>query len=65
MGLCLGIQFSRNENKLILFQRGYILETVEHFGMANSYSISTPIDFSVQLKKTEQSSEYDIKYPYR
>lgn len=46
---CLGIQFTRNSNKIIMHQKGYIEDILRRFGMTESKPVGTPMDSNVKL----------------
>ncbi|KAL0267391.1 UNVERIFIED_CONTAM: hypothetical protein PYX00_009677 [Menopon gallinae] len=63
---CLGIEFSVEEDKIILQQRGYIRELLNRFGMAECKPISTPMDLGTKLQKPSRTENEEAeKLPYR
>jgi len=48
---CLRIEFTRDEERISMCQKGYIEEILVKFGMSESKPVSTPMDCSVKLKK--------------
>lgn len=60
----LGIEFSRNENKIHLYQSGYITELLKYFGMTDVNSESTSMDPNVKLMKHSKETMKEEKQPY-
>ena len=69
MGYYIGLEvFQSNQAGLtFLHQHRYIQHTLERFGMADSYSVSTPADPNVTLSIVPDSSEKteELKVPYK
>lgn len=63
---CLGIEFSRSSDCIVLQQTGYIHDLLIRFGMKDSKPVSTSMDVNVKLIKPDQmSEEEDDCVPYR
>ncbi|KAL0279164.1 UNVERIFIED_CONTAM: hypothetical protein PYX00_000774 [Menopon gallinae] len=63
---CLGIEFSIDEDKIILQQRGYIRELLTRFGMEECKPVSTPMDLGTKLQKPSKTENEEAeKLPYR
>lgn len=63
---CLGIDFSRTDNGIVMNQRTYITEILERFGMKDCNSLTIPLDVGTKLMKCDSWSEDDgEKPPYR
>lgn len=63
---CLGIEFSRDENGIVMNQRGYINDILDRFGMLDSRTISTPLELGTKLRKNEKWCEEEAhRVPYR
>lgn len=63
---CLGLEFTRGKNDIVVTQKGYISEIVDRFGMAECNPVSTPMDPESKLKKPEgDRSLEDVHLPYR
>src|SRR5436190_8498281 len=50
---CLGIEFSQNEDCIMMSQKGYINDILDRFGMSDSKSVSTLLECGIKLKKDE------------
>lgn len=62
---CLGIEFSRSNNQIVLQQRGYIIDLLSRFGMSQANPVSTPMDCGLKLMKKTSMTDEDAKTPYR
>ena len=63
---CLGIEFTRDGNRIAMQQRGYIRDVLERFRMTDSKPVSTPMDVNVKLIKADRDSNVeDTKLPFR
>lgn len=63
---CLGIDFERNENGIMLTQKTYIREILQRFGMEECKPSSTPLDAGAKLTTTDPWAAADgAKPPYR
>lgn len=63
---CLGIQFLRDGNRIIMHQKRFIEETLERFGMTDSKPVGTPMDLNVKLTKPKNVAEpLTQKLPFR
>lgn len=63
---CLGIEFKQEKGRIEMSQKGYILSTLELFGMSDAKPAVTPSDPSTKLTKPEESSTEEMRnYPYR
>lgn len=60
----LGIEVVQNEGLIAMYQRGYIQELLQRFGMSNCNPVVTPLDPGNKLSKKENPSceEYDLPY---
>ena len=63
---CLGIEFTQNEQGIMMSQRGYISYMLNRFRMSDSRPVATPIDFGTNLKQSKnQTNDTEEKIPYR
>lgn len=63
---CLGVEFSRDWNRISLHQQGYIMEILSRFGMIDCKPAITPLDINVTLRKPEKAVEEEAKeFPFR
>lgn len=63
---CLGIEFTRQGNKIGLHQKGYIADILERFGMSNCRPMDTPMDATTKLSTlTEAPNREDKGVLYR
>lgn len=65
VGYCLGIEFTRKDDCILMQQRGYIVDLLNRFGMGDANSVSTPIESGVKLTKKTPMTDADNKTPYR
>ena len=66
IGYCIGLEFNRDNGGISLRQKGYILDVLKKFGMADSKSVSTPMDIGVKLTHPEGAMEKKYaELPYR
>ena len=63
---CLGIEFSRSGNAILLHQSGYMRDVLDRFGMTESNAVKTPMDSNVKLLKPDKNSASEtMEMPYR
>lgn len=63
---CLGMRFERRNDGIYIQQEGYIKDILRTFGMLDCNPVSTPLDISVKLSKSNPWKEDDgRKPPYR
>ena len=66
IGYCIGLEFNRDNGGISIRQKGYILDILKKFGMADSKSVSTPMDIGVKLTHPEGAMEKKYaELPYR
>ena len=69
MGYYIGLEVYHNQQAGLTFlhQHRYIQQTLERFGMIDSYSVSTPADPNVTLSLTPDTSEHTqpLDVPYK
>nr|XP_016491390.1 PREDICTED: uncharacterized mitochondrial protein AtMg00810-like [Nicotiana tabacum] len=56
----LGIEFSRSQESIVMYQRKYALELVSELGLAGGKPAATPLEFNHKLT----SIEFDKEIPY-
>lgn len=61
---CLGIEFSRKNNSVILNQKRYIKDLITRFNMKDANPAKTPMEASLKLSKQENHPEA-LDIPYR
>ncbi|GJQ79430.1 hypothetical protein Trydic_g16289 [Trypoxylus dichotomus] len=62
---CLGIEFKRTENLIMMVQSSYIKEILKHFEMTDCKPISTPMEADLRLVKPSDNRLEELKLPYR
>lgn len=69
MGYYIGLEVFQSQHTGLTFlhQHRYIQQTLQRFGMANSYSVSTPADPNVHLSSLPDASEKseELNVPYK
>ena len=69
MGYYIGLEVFQSQHTGLTFlhQHRYIQQTLQRFGMANSYSVSTPADTNVHLSSLPDASEKfeELNVPYK
>ena len=62
---CLGIEFSQEEGKITMNQRGYIDDLLKRFGMVDSKPVATPMSQGTNLARNEKIESTQVDVPYR
>ena len=62
---CLGIEFTREKNRIVMHQTVYISEILDRFNMCDCKAVATPIDSFSKHFRTDNINCDDKKLPYR
>uniref|UniRef100_A0A6V7IJ77 Retrovirus-related Pol polyprotein from transposon TNT 1-94 n=1 Tax=Bracon brevicornis TaxID=1563983 RepID=A0A6V7IJ77_9HYME len=62
---CLGIEFTKNQDVFSLNQKGYIIDILNRFNMAEANAVISPIDVSTKLMKGEKEDHKRSDFPYQ
>lgn len=63
---CLGIEFARDKENVVIRQTSYIRDLLKRFGMTDAKPVSMPIDVNVKLTKLDLDVDDEVnKIPYR
>jgi len=62
---CLGIEFSRNQDSIMLNQGSYIQRLIERFNMTDAKPVKTPMETGLKLTKGNETLRNKNNIPYR
>lgn len=62
---CLGMEFSRNDSKISITQKGYITCLLKRFGMSDAKPVSTPLEPNSKLQRPDTTGSEDTTFPYQ
>jgi len=63
---CLGIEFTKKDDRITMHQRGYTIDILNRFGMMESNPVCTPMDINQKLTRPNTTSTtMTSKFPYR
>lgn len=62
---CLGMEFSRNDSRITISQKGYITCLLKRFGMLDAKPARTPLEPNSKLQKPSGVEHEETSFPYQ